>query len=341
MKLYIKVIVLILIIIFIMKLNNPKDYKYGAIYTSNSESIIALYNNEGEYLYDKKFKIYGLNFGSFIKKGIELNDKLYFTAPLGGNIKQEFILEIDKDRLLVNKIKTEITPTFFSVDENYIFSGISSIENSIINKTDIDKNIVVNSTTINGQAINITQNQNEIYVFCINHKNSNEINSGTLFILDKTNFKVLNEIEVLDISFTSDILKIDNYIYILVTYNGKDNKGNQIKRINIDDGSMKAFNVSFENLAQMHVSNDDIYIVESDFHREIICNSIFKLNAKTNEIEVFEVKANIISSIISNEKFIYSDGEKIYIYNLSDFKFIEEFNLKEYEDNVFISIFIN
>ena len=68
-----------------------------------------------------------------MKNGIEVKDKLYYAAPLAGSNQQDFVVEMDKDKLSVSKIKsTGVTPTFFSSDGKYTFSGISSLNNSQI-----------------------------------------------------------------------------------------------------------------------------------------------------------------------------------------------------------------
>ena len=89
------------------------------------------------------------------------------------------------------------------------------------------------------------------------------------------------------------------------------------------------------------INNDDIYIVESDVHREEICNNVAKLDIKTGEIKSFNVEGNILSSIIADNKFILSDGKKVYVHNLNDFKLEKEFDAKSYDNKVFVSIFKN
>lgn len=317
-----------------------KDYEYGLLYTSNRGSVVSLYDNQGEYLSEKKLKVSGLTFGSFMKEGVEVKDKIYYAAPVVGIKQQDFVVQIDKNKLSVNKIKsTGVTPTFFYADEKYTFSGISSLSNSSIIKTDIEKNEVINTIELEGQGINMLEDENHLYVFSINHNDSGKSTNGNLYILDKSSFKILDKIIVEDISFTCDMAKVNNYIYILVTHDGLDKMTNKVRRVNLKDGSIKEFNVPFENLSKIHVNNDDIYIVESDYHREDFCNNIAKINTKTEDIKYFKVEGNIISSIIDDNKFVLSDGEKVYIHNLNDFKLEKEFELKQYDNKVFISIF--
>lgn len=320
--------------------NNIKDYEYGLLYTSNRGSVVSLYDNQGEYLSEKKLKVSGLTFGSFMKDGVEVKDKIYYAAPVVGIKQQDFVVEFDKNKLSVNKIKsTGVTPTFFYADETYTFSGISSLSNSSIIKTDIEKNEVINTIELEGQGINMLEDENQLYVFSINHNDSGKSTNGNLYILDKSSFKISDKIIVEDINFTCDMVKVNNYIYILVTNDGLDNRTNKVRRVSLEDGCLKEFNVPFKNLSQIHVNNDDIYIVESDSHREKFCNNIAKINTKTEDIKSFKVEGNIISSIIDDNKFVLSDGEKVYIHNLNDFKLEKEFELKQYDNKVFISIF--
>ena len=41
----------------------------------------------------------------------------------------------------------------------------------------------------------------------------------------------------------------------------------------------------------------------------------------------------------ADNKFVLSDGEKVYIHNLNDFKIEKEFDVRQYDDKIFISIF--
>lgn len=317
-----------------------EDYEYGLLYTSNSGSVVSLYDKQGENLGEKNLNVSGITFGSFMKNGIEVKDKLYYAAPLAGSNQQDFVVEMDKDKLSVSKIKsTGVTPTFFSSDGKYTFSGISSLNNSQIIKTDIEKNKVIGTNELEGQGINMIEDGNQLYILSINHNDSGKSTSGNLYTIDKSSFKVLNKIVVEDISFTCDTAKISNYIYILVTNDGLDNKTNKVRRISLKDGSIKEFNLPFKNLSKIHINNDDIYIVESDVHREEICNNVAKLDIKTGEIKSFNVEGNILSSIIADNKFILSDGKKVYVHNLNDFKLEKEFDAKSYDNKVFVSIF--
>ena len=56
-------------------------------------------------------------------------------------------------------------------------------------------------------------------------------------------------------------------------------------------------------------------------------------------IKSFNVEGNILSSIIADNKFILSDGKKVYVHNLNDFKLEKEFDAKSYDNKVFVSIF--
>lgn len=336
--------ILIISFAFLIGCSSDKSYiedsEYGLLYTSNRGSVVSLYDKQGKYLEERTLNVSGITFGSFMKNGIEVKDKLYYAAPLAGSNQQDFVVEIDKDKLSVNKVKsTGVTPTFFSADDKYTFSGISSLTNSSIIKTDIEKNKVIGTNELEGQGISMIENGNQLYVLSINHNDSGKSTSGNLYTIDKSSFKVLNKIVVEDISFTCDMVKVRNYIYILVTNDGLDNETNKVRRVNLKDGSIKEFNLPFKNLSKIHLNNDDIYIVESDFHREEICNKVAKIDTKTEKIESFSIEGNIISSIISNNKFITSDGGKVYIYNLNDFKLEKEFDAKQYDEKVFVSIF--
>lgn len=308
---------ILIIIFFISYFFNKSDidkYEYGLLYTSNSGSVVYLYDSHGNYLYEKKIRVSGITFGSFMKNGKEVNDKLYYSAPIAGIRQQDFIVELDKNNLSLKKIKTTgIPPTFFSADEKYTYGGAASYSNSPIIKTDIEKNEVVATSELEGQGANMFEDGNELYVFTTNDEGSSKSTTGNLYILDKSNLKILNKISVDDINFSRDMAKVNNYMYILVTTDGSDNRSNKVKRINLEDGSIKDFDLQFKYLSKIHINNDDI--------------------------EYFNAEGNIISSIIADNKFISSDGEKVYIHNLSDFKLEKEFNVKQYDDKVFVSIF--
>ena len=59
-----------------------EDYEYGLLYTSNSGSVISLYDKQGENLGEKNLNVSGITFGSFMKNGIEVKDKLYHHYDL-------------------------------------------------------------------------------------------------------------------------------------------------------------------------------------------------------------------------------------------------------------------
>ena len=65
-----------------------EDYEYGLLYTSNSGSVVSLYDKQGENLGEKNLNVSGITFGSFMKNGIEVKDKLYYAAPLAGSNQQ-------------------------------------------------------------------------------------------------------------------------------------------------------------------------------------------------------------------------------------------------------------
>lgn len=333
------IVIIIFFISYFFNKNDIKEYEYGLLYTSNSGSVLSLYDNHGNYLDEKKFNVSGLTFGSFMKNGKEVKNKLYYSAPVAGIKQQDFIVEIDKNNLSLKKINTTgIPPTFFSADEKYIYGGAASYSNSPIVKIDIETNEVVATSELEGQGVNMFDGGNELYVFTTNDESSSKSTTGNLYTLDKSSLKILNKIIVEDISFTKDIAKVNNYIYILVTYDGLDNMSNKVRRINLEDASIKDFDLPFKNLSKIHVNNDDIYIVESHLHREEVCNNIAKIDTKTEDIKYFNAEGNIISSIITDNKFISSDGEKVYIHNLSNFKLEKEFYVKQYGDKVFVSI---
>ena len=323
--------------------NSFGDYKYGIIHTSikKDESTISIYDYNGTYIDEVKIDVGGILSGSFLKHGINNNDKFYLGSPILGNKPQNFILEIDKKSLNYNKIGNEntITPTFFSIDDKFAYLSVS-LDTTSIYKVDLDKNNTVNSIELEGRGRFSIQKDNKIYLATIINV-ENKLPFARIYVLDKENFNILNEFEINDVDFVQDMILYNNSLYILV-YEDSSGLSNRLIELNLEENSINEIKIPFNYLKKLYVYNDNLLVIQGSRHlRDNTENKIAKINLKTNDISVFETYNKHISTYV-DDKFLYSsDSNFIYIYDLFDFKLLEKFKIKEINDEIFVSFFVN
>lgn len=344
------IIFLTLLVSFILKNNKVmstkinKDYTYGALYTSidKSKSTIKKYNSEGVYINDKKIEIGGLTLASFLKFGIANTDNIYFPAPILGNKPQNFILEVNKKKLEYKKIedKNIKTPTFFSIDDNFAYLSVSSLESTILSKTDLKTNTTILSKELKGQGLFSTEKENNLYLASIIH-NEKDTPFARIYIIDKSNFNILNTIDIDDVLFLTDLIIHDNFLYIAINRDGSDNLSNKIIKLDLSTNQLSNFIIPFTNINKLYIANDNLLIIQYNYNGGKTDNKIAKINLVTNNIETFSAENEHISTYILDDSFYSSDGKFIYSYDLNSFKLKNKFKLEEPEDQVFVSFFIN
>jgi len=187
--------------------NSTDEYKYGVIYSSGikEKSSIYTYDDNGNYLSNKKINIGGITLASFMKFGVNTGDYVYYACPISENQANNYILQLNIDSLEDTKIKSDdhIIPTIFSVDDKFAYLGNSTLTTTYISKTDLNGKNILKSTEVEGQGIFILEDSKNIYVIGVMHNQSLE-SSGKIHILDKSTLKLSDTIDLPDLSFVTD-----------------------------------------------------------------------------------------------------------------------------------------
>lgn len=320
---------------------SKSEYRYGVIYSSiyNKKSKLYTYDDDGKYVSNKDINAGGITLASFMKFGVNVGDYVYYACPISENKGNNYILQLNTNTLEDKKIKStdKITPTHFSVNDKYAYSGHSTLTTTYISKTDLDKNKVLDSTEIQGQGIFMMEDGKNLYAITIMH----DLNPhGKVYILDKNNFEISKTIDLPDLSFITDAKIINNNMYILPNRDGKDNLSNKLIKLNLNDFSVNTIDLPFDNLFKLHYDDNHLYVVEASYNGYETKNRIAKINLQNMNIDVFNSKNNNQTSYIVKDEFISSDGDKIYIYDTKNFKLIKEFELDKVKNQKFVSFYI-
>lgn len=341
-----KLILLFLLVVTITGCSKPVDeeYKYATINTSmENSSIISLYDSNGNYKGNKKIKYGGIILAGFKTIGYDTKENIYYTAPATNNKSNDFILQINKDTL---KPKTIISskgnnPTFFVSDQENIYSGSSSPDEVFLSKTNLKSNKVLSSTILKNLGVGIILVEKDKKIYLISFKEIASTYKLILSVINKENLNIEKTIDISDGSYVTSAEIINNNLYILKNRDGNDILSNKMIRINLDDYSSKVIELPFNNLSQILTDKNYMYITESSSLGETTQNRIVRLNIDSLEINQYSTKNKHVSSYINKDEFLSSDGKKIYIYNLNDFRLKKSIKLKEYKNRTFVSFFIN
>ncbi|MDI2882283.1 hypothetical protein QJL30_10315 [Clostridioides difficile] len=341
-----KLILLFLLIIIITACSKSDDeeYKYATINTSmENSSVISLYDSEGNYKGNKKIKYGGIILTGFKTTGDDTKENIYYTAPATNNKSNDFVLQINKDTL---KPKTIISskgnnPTFFVSDQKNIYSGSSSPDEVFLSKTNLKSNEILKSTIFKNLGVGIVLVEKNEKVYLISFKEVSSTYKLILSVINKENLSIEKTIDISDGSYATSAKIINNNLYILKNRDGNDMLSNKIIRVNLDDYSSKIIELPFDNLSQILADENYLYITESSSLGETTQHRVARLNIDSLEINQYDTENEHISSCINKDEFLSSNGEEIYIYNLSDFKLKKSIKLKKYENKTFVSFFIN
>ncbi|MPN30527.1 hypothetical protein SDC9_177998 [bioreactor metagenome] len=110
--------------------------------------------------------------------------------------------------------------------------------------------------------------------------------------------------------------------------------------LNLNNSSIKTVELPFNNLFNLHYDDNYMYVVEHSYHNDKTNNKIAKINLNTMDFNLFSSKNDNKTSYINENKFISSDGEKIYIYDTKDFSLVNKFDIKKAKDQIFVSFYI-
>ncbi|MCC0648788.1 hypothetical protein C4097_06820 [Clostridioides difficile] len=321
-----------------------EEYKYATINTSmENSSIISLYDSDGNYKGDKKINYGGITLAGFKKIGDDTNENIYYIAPVTNSSVNDFVLQINKNSLNPKTIVSSKgnNPTFFVSDKKNIYSGSSSLDEISLSKTNLASNQVLKSTILKDLGIGIVLVENNEKLYLISFKEISSNYKLVLSVLNKENLNVEKSIDISDGSYVTGAKIINNNLYILKERDGNDALSNKMIRINLNDYSSKVIELPFDNLSQIFTDKNYLYITENNSLGETTKHRIARLDIDSLEINQYDTKNEHISSYINKDEFLSSDGKKIYIYNLSDFRLKKSIKLKEYENKTFVSFFIN
>lgn len=344
-KLVIPFIVVLSLFFYIVSSNINKevsDYDYGVVYSLiHSKSRIVTYDKSGKLIDDKKLKFGGINLSGFTNQGLKSGDDIYYTDPIYKNHTNNYIVKVNMNTLKAKEVDSyDIPPTIFCIDDKYAYTGASNPDGTHINKTDIKKNRVIESTQINDEGCFLLENKDKLY--SINNNSDTEKNCHTnLYILNKSNLKVSDTIDLGESTYVSDAKIIGENMYALLYRDGNDEFSNIMLKINLKEKSIEKIKLPFKYLARMHLHNNNLYVVEYESHDNDTENRIAKIDLKNIEnIKVFKSKNKSSCSYIHDNKFISCDGEYIYTYNIDDFKLLDKFEIKQFDDLNFVSFYI-
>ncbi len=322
--------------------DNLINYKYATIHTDMFEdSEIYLYDEDGIFLSKKNINYSGITYSAFMESPISINNKIYFANPQSGYRTNTFILELDKRTLKFNEISNErkIPPTVWTVDEEFAYMAGGSIDYSEIVKINIATGEEIAYKTYDGQTPFILENDDTLYLLTINYTNQNDT-YGNINIINKKDLSIIDTIKIDDITFSNDMIIIDNTLYLLKMYDGNDMLSNELIKIDLETKEVEQISMPFNTLKNMHIYKDNIYITQGDTNNEPTSRKIAKYNLNGSEIEVFTTEIENYVSYIYEDRFITSDGEIIQIYNIDTFQKENEFILKQTNIN-FVSFFVN
>ncbi|MBN9646092.1 hypothetical protein J0L31_03775 [Terrisporobacter glycolicus] len=286
-------------------------------------------------------KFRGVNLGGFTEVGLKNGDDIYYADPIYKNYINNYIVKINMNTLKAKEVDAyNISPTIFCVDDKYAYTGASNAQGTQINKTDIKKNKVIESTKIDDAGCFLLENKDKLY--SINNNSDTEKNCHTnLYILNKSDLKVSDTIDLGESTYVSDAKLIGENMYALLYYDGNDELSNIMLKINLKEKSIEKIKLPFKNLGRMHLHNNNLYVVEYDSHDNDTGNRIAKVDLNNIEnIKVFKSKSKNSCSYIHDNKFISCDGEYIYTYNIDDFKLLDKFEIKQFDDLNFVSFYI-
>ena len=320
------------------------EYKYGIIFSSISakKSIISTYSSEGNHLSDNEINMGGLNLASFIRQGIKENNDIFFACPVIGNTSYNYILKLDTTTMESENIVSEdgITPTFFSVDNDFAYAGNSSLSETYLSKTNLNNNKVELFVKLDGQGILCVNDNINLYVISIVHDESDtKDSSAKLYILNKEDLSIINEKDIPNISYISDAKVGNEKLYAMVNRDGSDNLSNTLLEIDLKDLSINTIKLPISESMQLHLFDNSLYIVESDFHFNETKKRIAKLDLSSMDVSVFNTNNEHLSTIISGNKFVSCDGNDVYIYDIDNFQLLETFPIDTPNNMLFISIY--
>lgn len=323
------------------KEKEQKDYNFGVLYSNGlfDESKIQLFNDKGNILDKEKTKYKGITYSAFTNKGQVVGENIYFANPNTGNKENNFILQFNKNTFMSKEISSSvISPTVFHVDNTHAYLASSGVDNFSLSKVNLEtgkEEFFSNSSK--GHIIQMTSSMDEIYALVIKYTDNDET-YGYLNILKKDDLSQVSSIKLGDISYSEDISYKDDYVYIVQSLKSKNDKGNDLIRIDVNTEEVKNIELPFNTLNQIHFDEKFIYVTQGSARREYTEKKIAKISLNTFDVDVLNTDIENFVSFAKNGKLYISNGELMQVYALDKFDKIAEFSISS--DSQFTTFFI-
>lgn len=291
--------------------------------TFNSTSYIKLYDASGKEQAEKSVDCADINSG-FLSP-VTCNNKVYVNSIGGYSNRSKKVLEFD---LQNNKISSfEIAAGILSVaaNSNYVYTTYSPPVNSIITKYDTKKNASEGTVKVPGVVQNINFTNNKIYAFSTP---SNRI--GTLIsIVNPNTLKVEKYIKDMSGQGVFDSVAAGDSIYYthMTSSDGK-NPSKILTKLNLKDDTLSNIELSEEFPDHLKIYKNNLYITHYNSVANL-GNKLTILNLDTNKKTVLGFNHKLFQIEVGDNKLYSCDKTNMYIYNINNFKLINEFKVMD------------
>jgi len=322
------------------------NFRYGIVYSSmsGSDSKIVLIDDLGQEVNQVKTDILGISLTGFMKYPQKINNKVYMCAPASSKGGQPFLTMYDIDESKIEKVaeNADIISTTFYVNERAIFGAAAAPECTYLWKSDYNTDEKIIKAQIPGITTFLLGDDESLYAFSmIENKEEARCFSVAITVIDREYLTIDKEIMIQDAGFITDVIEVNNKVYILSGTNGKDLPANKMFIYEKTSGNLETVELPFQHLSKLHEYNGAIYIVQYPKHDEIVDNLIGVMDIESKKIEVIKLPTTNRTSYIVDDQFISCDGNSIYEYDMTDFSLKKQIPLITPNKLQYTTIFVN
>jgi hypothetical protein len=322
-----------------------EEYKYAVISSSmlKDKSKIALYDENGKFIKNKKIKYGGIALSGFKKAPEYLGDDVFIEDSAINFHSNDYTLKINRNTLKASEVPSTApnSPTFFTIDDKYLYASSASPYETNLDKTDIKTNEIVKTGKVDvDAAVSINEKGDKLYL--VSYGYESEKLKMYLSVLDKENLELEKKMSLGGGGGTESGKIVGNYLFVSRHIDEDNEYSKELIRINLNDYSTKIITLPFYYQHQLFSFKNYIYVTECDIHEETIENQVARVDIENCNVELFKTSNIMQASEIDKNKneFLSTDGEKMYVYNLEDFNLKKSFELRQYYDLLFSSFFI-
>lgn len=321
------------------------NFRYGIVYSSmSSDSKIILIDDLGQEVNQVKTDILGISLAGFMKYPQKINNKIYMCAPASNKGGQPFITMYNIDESKIEKVaeNADIISTTFYVDERAIFGAAAAPECTYLWKSDYNTAEKIIKAQIPGITTFLLGDDESLYAFSmIENKEEARYFSVAITVIDREYLTINKEIMIQDAGFITDVIEVNNKLYILSGTNGEDLLANKMFIYEKTSSNLETVELPFQHLSKLHEYNGAIYIVQYPMHNEIVDNLIGVMDIESKKIEVIKLPTTNRTSYIVDEQFISCDGNSIYEYDMTDFSLKNQIPLITPNKLQYTTFFVN